>query len=128
MSGAISMADTLSFTNAAGAKVLDKDHGTIPDSDTTTTIKVSKRVWYQTTPTSQLDHEIDDTDAVDNDEIIVRRGSSGAHAVILHRPGSAAAIVTLPSATCCAAILRRVGGVWTLLLGSEGTVPGADAG
>lgn len=126
VTGDLSVAGTLSVTNAG--KYRDRDTGTLPDSDTTTTLNVTRRVWYQTTPTAQADHDIDDTGAEDNDEIIVRRPSTGNFAVIIHRPGSAAAIVTLPALTCCAAILRRVGGAWTLLLGSAGTVPGADAG
>lgn len=83
-------------------------------------------VYYQETPTAQRDHEIDG--GVNDDEVEIRRPATGNFAVVIHRVGSPAAIVTLPALTCCNAVMKKVGGVWILLSYSGACTPGADAG
>lgn len=83
-------------------------------------------VYYQETPTAQRDHEIDG--GVNDDEVEIRRPATGNFAVVIHRVGSPAAIVTLPALTCCSAVMKKVGGVWILLSYSGACTPGADAG
>ena len=109
------------------ARILKRATGTIADS-ASQTFGVTADVYYHATPTAQRDPEVDDTGAEDGDEIEVRRGAAGNFAIILHRPGSVAAICTLPAVTCCSARIKRRGGVWTLLSYSGAVVPGADAG
>ena len=98
----------------------------LPDSNSTFDV-VDADCYYQTTPTAQRDHEIDNG-GEEEDEVEVRRGAAGNFAIVLHRSGSAAAICTLPALTCCSARLKKIGGVWTLLSYSGAVVPGADAG
>lgn len=109
------------------ARILKRATGSIADS-AAQAFDVTADVWYHATPTAQRDPEVDDTGSEDGDEIEVRRGAAGNFAIILHRPGSAAAICTLPALTCCSARVKRHGGVWTLLSYSGAVVPGADAG
>jgi len=92
------------------------------------TVSIAADVYYAATPTAQRDVDVDDTGSADDDEIQVRRPGSGNFAYIFHRPGAPGAIVTLPGNTCCEAILKRRGGVWTLLSYSGNAIPGADAG
>ena len=98
----------------------------LPDSNSTFDV-VDADCYYQTTPTAQRDHEIDNG-GEEEDEVEVRRGAAGNFAIVLHREGSPGAICTLPALTCCSSRLRYTGGVWTLLSYSGAVVPGADAG
>jgi hypothetical protein len=109
------------------ARIIKRATATIADA-AAQTFDVTADVWYHAEPTAQRDPEVDDTGSENGDEIEVRRGAAGNFAIVLHRPGSAAAICTMPALTCCNAVLKRHGGVWTLLSYSGAVVPGAEAG
>jgi hypothetical protein len=101
--------------------------GTITDA-AAAQIGITKWVWLATSVSQQIDVEILDTNAQNGHFLIVGRDPAGAHTVVFHRPGpAAAAIVTLASSQACGAILVRRGGDWRLLFGGQNTTAGADA-
>lgn len=101
-----------------------------PVTDTNSTLDV----WYDTyscaTPTAGRDHTIRHSTSpipLPGQRITVRRPNTGNFAIVLHREGSAAAIVTLGALTSCSADLEYYLGAWRLRSYTPGATPGAEA-
>lgn len=104
--------------------------GTIAGGADVTLSPANGQIRQHATPTAQRDHTMTDVPpggiAASGSWMIVIRPATGAFPIILHRPGSAAAIVTLPASTWSMAFVYYDGSNWRLGFHVGGTI-GADA-
>ncbi len=98
----------------------------IPDANGVVIDPAAGVVQFFTPPTAQRDYDLAAAGHVGRVLILVRPGA-GNNPIILHRPMSAAAIVTLAANTWAACAVIDTGTVWRLLFTTAAGNPGADA-
>lgn len=114
------------FTSLALATSALLSLGTITDASSAD-IDIQKPAWIATSVSQQINVQVLDLNAANGHLLFVSRDPAGAFSVVIKREGSAAAIVTLGSATATGAVLIRRGGLWRLLFAGTGATAGAEA-
>lgn len=103
----------------------------LPDADSQID-GVAADAWMCTTPTAQRKVELLEGGAEtiplrDGMRTTIYRPNTGNFAIVIHRIGQPAALVTLPALTHCAASFEVRSSRWRLLMAGAGSTPGADS-